>query len=441
MSGKLSPKQIIIIVGGVALMAGVYFLVTSNLRKDETPPEVKLALWGVLDEKQVLQNVVDDYRKTRPNVQITYRRIDPARYERVLLDALASGQGPDIFMINSRSLPQMRTKLANPGRDREGVEQLGLAQFRALYPTVVEQDFVSDGLIYAAPVYLDTLALLYNRNAFDQASVAEPPVTWTDVERLVPFFREQNASAQITKAAAAIGGTERNQKNAADLLALLMMQHGAKMTDERGTRAMFNAGTNKGNAGLRAFNFYLQFANAASPAYTWNADQPNALDSVGSGRVAMVFGYHDDYAALKRKNPLMDIGIAPMPQVEGETLAVNYAKYWGLAASKQSPNAWWAWDFIAQVFANPARAKFYADGARRPPAIRSLISEKLSDPELGVFARQALTARSWYELDEERIKKIFEEAIEAVLQGKIDSARALRQAEDQVTQLMSAFSE
>ena len=59
-----------------------------------------------------------------------------------------------------------------------------------------------------------------------------------------------------------------------------------------------------------------------------------------------------------------------------------------------------------------------------------------NDPDLGIFAKAALTARSWYEADASAVDAILNNAITNFLSGKVNSAQALRQAEDQVSQLM-----
>jgi maltose-binding protein MalE len=127
-----------------------------------------------------------------------------------------------------------------------------------------------------------------------------------------------------------------------------------------------------------------------------------------------------------------------MPQPAKAALAVNYPRYVGLAASKQSKVSNWAWDFILYAASNPAGNGIYLDNTLRPPALRSLISQKANDVDLTVFVGQALTARSWYEIDAARIKGIFNAAIQDVLSGRVEPEKALRQAQDQVTQLMRA---
>jgi len=83
-------------------------------------------------------------------------------------------------------------------------------------------------------------------------------------------------------------------------------------------------------------------------------------------------------------------------------------------------------------------AKSYAAAAKRPPALRSLIAQKLSDAEYGVFAKQALTARSWPQPDERKVSSALNEAILSVTSGKVDASRALTQAQGEITRLLQA---
>jgi ABC-type glycerol-3-phosphate transport system substrate-binding protein len=175
---KFSTRQIVIVVGIVVLLAMLYFGVSSNLRRDTQPPEVRLTVWGPFDEGHAFQAVSDDYKKIRGNVTLVYRPIPEANYYETLLEALAAGSGPDIFMIDNRSLPQQISKLAPLFENyiyptmREPLG-FGLLQFRDTFPRVAENDFVWQGYIMAVPLWVDTLALIYSKDALDQAGLQD----------------------------------------------------------------------------------------------------------------------------------------------------------------------------------------------------------------------------------------------------------------------------
>lgn len=428
---KLSQKQIII-VSSVALAVILLFaLLFLNLRPSNRSQEFTLKIWGV-DDGEVFDNVAQSYKQIRPGATVKYTKIDPKNFESGLLNALASGEGPDIFYIGNRELPKQKVRLIPVN-----TQQFNLVRLRELFPTAVEQDFVSGGQVYALPLFLDTLALIYNKDLFDQAGIVAPPKTWDEFQRAVSQLRVVNPNGQIVRAAAAIGGSENSVDSAADLLTLLMLQNGAKMVSSDLSSAAF-ASQEGGGPGIAAFNFYLQFTSAGSPNYTWNDGQQNSLDSFVNGKTAMIFNYQSAVSIIKSKSPFLNFAVAPMPQPGGAGAAVNYPRYYGLAVSKQSRLNSWAWDFIVYLTANPEVGKIYTGGNGRPPALRSLIGQNMNDPNLNVFVKQALTARSWYEADDAKIKSILNNAIVSVLTGQADSEKSLKQAQDQVSQLMGS---
>ena len=80
--------------------------------------------------------------------------------------------------------------------------------------------------------------------------------------------------------------------------------------------------------------------------------------------------------------------------------------------------------------------KIYTDATGNPPALRSAITADANDPDLSVFAAQALTARSWYEIDDSAIDGIFNSAIQDTLNGSVSAPQALKQAQSTISGLM-----
>jgi multiple sugar transport system substrate-binding protein len=433
---KFSQKQIII-VGAVGLVVVLIFgLIYFNLRGGPGgSSSFTIKFWGT-DSKDMVEPAITSYKAAHPLGSVEYTQVDPGEYQKKLLNALASGVGPDLFYLNNRELPKQKSRLIalNPAL----FPNMSISRFRdELFPAAVVQDFTFETQIYAVPLYFDTMALLYHRDLFDQAGIVAPPKTWDEFQAVVGKIRAVNSQGQIVRAAAAIGSTEKTVDAGVDLLHLLMLQNGTKMVADDLRSATFASGdTSERDAGNSAFNFYLQFANAGSPYYTWSDNQPNSLDSFAAGKTAMIFNYRSALDAIKKKSPFLNIGVAPMPQAAGDAPAVNYGRYYGLAVSKQSQVQYQAWDFALYLTTNIDNEKLYLGATGRPPALRPLIQEALASPNMEIFARQTLTARSWYQADDAEVERIFNEAIQNVLNGQKNSEAALRQAQDQVSQLM-----
>src|SRR3989344_4101483 len=423
---KLTTKQITIIIAGVVIVGTLVVLIVFRPGASPSPPAYKLVVWGI-DDRTAFEAGLAKYRAQYPQIEVAYKKIDAENYRAELLNALAAGTGPDVFMIHNRALPKQALTLMPAS-----AEQMNVGRFRELFPTVAEQDFIAGPSVYALPLYLDTLSLLYNRDLFDRAGIVAPPATWAEVQTAASRLRSLDANGQLQRAGAAIGGTAKTVHAAADLLQLLMLQQGTKMLDGQYASAAFSS-----EKGLAALNFYVQFANNASPFYTWNENQKYDLDAFAAGEVAMVFGYRADLAAIKRKNPFLNVAVAPMPQVRSDE-RVDWADYWGLVVSRVSKVTTGAWEFARHFTADTEYAKLYADAAGRTPALRSLLGAQIENADTGVFARAALTARSWYQVDEEKIRGIFNSLIEAALRNPSNSFTALRSASDQVTQLMQS---
>lgn len=425
------PKRPLMIAALAIGIGAVVFLISTNLQGTRGKiQKAELNVWGIFEEEE-MKKIFGGYKEAQPNVEFKYRKVSEENYETALLDALAAGEGPDMFMIRNRSLPKEINKIVPAKRD-----QITLAQLQEKFPKVVEQDFVSNGSIYALPIYLDTLALFYNKDVFDQAAVAKPPAIWQELQNLIPKFKSLSPSGQIIKAGAAIGGSQKTIHVAVDLLHLLMMQNGTPMIEQNSKRPKF-VSTQTGSPGVAAFNFYLQFANAGSPYYTWNENQGSDIDMFTAGKAAMMFGYQSTVKKIRAKSPFLSFGISPMLQASAGGDALNYADYWGFAVSKKSRYQAESWNFVVYAATDLKSMKNYLQSTGRPPALKLLISQYLNDPNLGVFAKQAFTARSWYQINEDEITRIFSNAISRVLVGQTTTQKALVEAEDEVSRLVN----
>lgn len=435
MPTKLSRKQAIIVFGGAVLVIILFVVIFLNLRKPaNTGPVIKLTVWGT-EDAQSFSSVAGAY----PYGTVTYKQIDPSNYQSQLLSALAAGTGPDVFEIGNRDLPKWRS-VVTP-LPAAYAPQFGPAQLAADFPDVVTQDFVANDAsgtsqIYGLPLSVDTMVMIYNKDLFNTAGIAVPPTTWDEFDSDVAKLRALDATGAITQAAAAIGGTASSVPEAPDLLSLLMLQNGTQMVDTAHTSAQFASAAGEGPA---AFNFYLQFADATSPYYTWSDNMGNNIDSFVGGKTAIIFGYQSDLATIKAKAPFMNYGIAPMPQPTGATVTINYPRYRGFVVAKASPQAVYAWNFILYLTTTDAIEKMYTDATGAPPALRTEIQAAEGDttnPDLAVFAKQALTAKSWYESDPSVADAALNSAIKNVLSGAESPSQALNQAAAAVTASM-----
>lgn len=427
---QLSKTQIVIagiVLAIVLLLALIFTGVIPGLRQQGSNDPLKgnLTVWGVFDDEIAVQStLIAEFTAKHPNVTITYRQLDPRTYEADLVNALAAGTGPDVFYVQNTWLPKHANKLSP--RDPK---LFNVVNFGELFPQVVVKDFAKDGSIYAMPLYVDTLALLYNKNMFDAAGIAQVPRTWSEFEAVIPQLRITDENGRLVQSAAAIGGSNRNINNANDLLYQMMLQQGVEMISPEKTEVKFTSN------GQQPLDYYLSFTNQRSPRYTWDRGQHYSIDAFAEESVAMIFNYGYQLQELKNKNPFLNIGVAPMLQLN-PAKGVTYANYWGLGVSATSANKELAWLFIDRATTDGVTNARYLNATRRSPALRSLIAVSLNDIEAGVFARQALMATSWYQPDSSAVSAIFANMLESISAGQLSSNRALSQAGVQIGELL-----
>jgi multiple sugar transport system substrate-binding protein len=412
------------IAAGFAIVIIVVVLFMFAGSKDDGVAPVTISIWGV-DSEDAMKPILSGYKIFRPNATLLYRQVPWSDYKETLLNALASGQGPDVFVIGNHDLLS-RGQLLAPAP----AAQISLADVQNNFPQAVLQDLTYEGSVFGLPLYMDTLSLVYNKQIFDQAGVALPPATWQDILDLIPRLRVQDQSGQVTRAALAIGGSERSVAYATDILNLIMLQNSTVMADDKGMPSFASD-----NTGAAAFQFYLQFADPSSPAYTWSDVQGSSLENFAAQNAAMAFAYQSDLGEIRKLAPFLDFGVVGAPQISA-TQAVNYPSYQALAVWIGSGVQAWAWDFVIFAAGDPTAQTGYLAATGRPAALRALISEQQKDPAQAAFAKATLTARSWKVGDYDKIKEIFSTAIQNVLTGAKTPAEALRNAEAQARQIV-----
>jgi multiple sugar transport system substrate-binding protein len=432
----------LIIIGSLAglvvlilLLILVFFF--GGLGAPPAPQSVTLQFWGVYDDVSFYNSAITDFQKTNPSIRIAYRQFNFADYESQLINSFAAGTGPDIWLMHNTWLPKHIAEIQPlPQQVLSGakVSIFTIKQFQDQFVDGALNDLTQNSQIYALPIYMDSMALYYNKDLFNTAGIAQPPKTWDEFNDDVKKLTVLDSHGNIVRAGAAIG-TASNINRSTDILGLLMMQSGVKMTDDSHRSAAFALSVGGQNVGETALQYYTDFANSTKQVYTWNDQQQYSIDAFAGGNAAMMFNYSHEITTIRSKSARFNFGIAPMPQIAGSQVAVNYANYWAPTVSKQSKNAVAAWKFL--VYLSSAKgAGLYLTASGRPSARRDLIEQEKGQPDIGVFAEQALSAKCWYQVNSSAIETIFANMIDDVNFGRASARDALDSAQNKVNVLM-----
>lgn len=437
----------------------------------EAMQPVTLNYWRVFDNDDAFDQMLIEYQRQHPHISINYRKLRFEEYEEELLDAFAEDRGPDIFSIHNTWMKKYQTKLLPmpdtitlPYQITQGTikketitklktdPSLSLVDLEREFVPVVADDVVMRSIpepgsnegprdkVFGLPLSVDTMALYYNRDLLNRFGIVQPPLTWAQFQQAVKTIAAVDKEDKIEQAAAPFG-TAENVDRYFDIVSLLMMQNNTEMINARGEVSF-----DKLPAGLeadelpaaQALRFYTDFANPLKEVYSWNEDQENGLIQFVEGEIPFFFGYAYHLPAIRANAPELNLGVSHMPQI-GDNPPVNFANYWVEVASKKTEHSNEAWDFI-QFISNPENVDSYLDVTQKPTAVVSLIDEQLDDLDIGVFAEQVNSARSWYKgYDIITAEKVFADMIKEAHASREDGteyAILIKRAAQKVAQTL-----
>ena len=204
------PVTLLIVVG-VILFLLLLFLLFSNLLKtpttnNNTPTgKVTLQWWGVFLDPSVVKPLIDEYQAQNTNVTIQYANRFPEGqydtaadiYKTELNRVLKAGDQvdiPDIFMVENTWAGDYENYVkASTTYDYDTFKSI-------FYPAAVT-DFSSaaNKAVYGVPLWMDDLAIIYNKDMLKEASVSEPPTDWVSFQDLAKKLTKRT-SGNITQA-------------------------------------------------------------------------------------------------------------------------------------------------------------------------------------------------------------------------------------------------
>lgn len=442
--------------------------------KEQAPPGylVSLEIWGVFDDSDAYTKAIAEYQRINPYIKgIQYRKLSPDTYKEDLINAFASGKGPDIFMIRNSWRGAFEDKTAPAP-----TELLTERAYRDAFVDVVASDFIgTENKIYGIPLSADSLALYYNKDLFNAAGISEAPKTWDEVASLTRRLTTLDQFGNITLSGVAMG-TGTNINRSSDILTALMLQLGSEIKNKdskKMSRVSFIDQPSR-----QALEYYTQFAKIGSPSYSWNARQHYSIDSFYEGTAAMMINYSWQYDTIKQKNAKLNIGVAKLPQFNADA-PVNVGNYWGYAVSKENSKeedpfapktatpmdpakenylrTFEAWQFLKFLTMEGNDKKMtlmnglagttkdvvlevdptadYLAKTKKPAARRDIVEEQQNDVRLAPFAYGNLIAKNWYQGNPEAVDGIFVDMIEAVVRGEKSSQDALSTAANRINLL------
>jgi len=421
-------KRMMLILFFLLLLSGVGIGIKYVLGRMNAPREVTITYWGLWEDGPTMQNAINDFQTANPKIKVQYVKQSFRQYRERLQAATARGDGPDVFEFHNTWVPMLKSEL-----QPAPATFMTAAEFTTTFYPVASEDLVRGQVIYGAPLMFDGLGLYYNEDLLAAAGM-KPPATWPELLDAVPRLTVKT-DTQIQQSAIALG-TTGNIENFSDIIGLMMIQNGARLTSPTGKEAE------------DTLVFYRKFANPTDPVYTWNETMDNSIYAFASGKVAMILAPSWRAFEVQQINANLHFKIAPVPQLPGNT--VNWASYWAGGVSTKSKYQAAAWTFLKYLMSRDTVTKLYAEESKtrlfgEPYARVDLGTTLSADPYVGAYIQGAPTAKSFPLASRtfdnginDKLIKYMTDAVNAVGQGTAPTA-ALQTASAGFSQVLTSY--
>ncbi len=387
-----------------------------------------VVLWGTVDSGAML-SVLENFNRENPTFSVKYVQKSPQTFDAELLEAIASGTGPDFFLLpDNLTLSYSNKIIAIP------YESYPLANFKSTFAGAGEV-FLSTKGILAFPLLIDPLVMYYNRSMLDSNNIVAPPTYWDEFKTMAQTLTKRDESNKIIKSGAALGHYS-NVVHAKDILATLFMQAGNPIVvEQNGVYGSTLGGINSNYDLAEVLQFYTDFADPLKDTYSWNKSFPNSENAFSAEDLAFYFGYASELPELVNKNPNQNFFVASVPQIRGANFKLTGARVMGVAISNFSKNYDTAFIAASKMATGDFTSKL-AEALGIAPARRDLLSTKPSDAYSPTFYKSALYAESWLDPSDRDSDDIFRGMIDGVLSGNLGAREAIGDASSRLHLLL-----
>ncbi len=403
---------VIIAVFSVLIIGG--FIPGIGGSSDSIKP-MPVVVWGTFPSSQISLLFGEMNDEENAPYRLSYVEKRPETFSRDLLNALASGDGPDAWFISQDNLYENRDRLFvipfESFSERVFVDTF--ADEATLFVKRADSNSNEKGGLYALPIVIDPIVLYSNKDILASAEIPNVPVTWNEFVSASEKITVKDTRGNIILSGAALGEA-RNVVNAKEILSTLILQTGNKIVNPEDFEVtMDDANLNGPSSGAKAVEFYTSFSNPSKNIYSWNRSLPDSLSMFAQGKLAFYFGYASEYQKIKSKNPHLNFDVSIVPQTLGGPVKTTQGKIYALAVSKLSPNQNSALLAVVDI-AKKDLSSFFG----LAPARRDLLAKGSTDFVASVFYRSAIMARGWLEPDPAETNSIFNNLIESSATGR-----------------------
>ncbi len=419
-----STFQVIVLsVFGFFIVAGLVALALFKGGGGAT--DIPVVVWGTVPASSFQSLLPDESDNKAQKVEYVEKSEDT--FDQNLIEALASGKGPDAFLLPQDMILRYRDKIYPIS-----YESLSERDFKDTFIQEAELYLFPEGIM-AMPFSVDPLVMYWNRDLFANAGLSSHPKYWDEFLTLPDVLTVKDGSQNISKSAVALGEFG-NIANAKEIISIMLIQAGNPIVRNEGAGMRSSLSGDLSGAG-GAVDFYTSFGSPLKTVYSWNRGMTDSKKAFINGDLAVYFGFASEMGDIASKSPYLNFDVAYFPEVRDAKTKITFGKMQGVAISKATKNFEGAWDALV-LLSGEGAVKKWVNATNLPPVRRDLIFGTPSDANLTIFYNSALRARGWLDPNKKETGIIFRDMIESITSGRMKTSEALSRAGREIDELL-----
>ncbi|MDH4308570.1 MAG: extracellular solute-binding protein, partial [Acidimicrobiia bacterium] len=336
-----------------------------------------LKLWGWSSsdaENQALSDLVASFNEETGAAA----EFQPqAEYDATLQAALAGGEPPDVFYVDSFKLPDLASEgILAPIPDG------AVDDPSDIYPALRDA-FTFDGTWFCPPKDFSTLALVYDPAALEDAGVAVP-TTWEELSVAAATL----TTGTVEEIAAGTGQAGLAMGVEYPRWGVFLFQNGVALTDDAVTEVALD-----NDQARESLQFVADLYASGAAIKPQSVDAGWAGEAFGQGKAAMTIEGNWIVGYLQDTFPDKQFAVAELPVGPAGPGTFAFTVCYGVPQNAANPDASWA---LVNYLTDAKGALAWTSAFNVMPARASISDDWLSPrPELQPFLDGAEYARRW----------------------------------------------
>ncbi|HEY8368516.1 MAG TPA: ABC transporter substrate-binding protein [Thermodesulfobacteriota bacterium] len=414
-------------LGGILLAVLLAAVATGPVRGADAAVELTMyypvAVGGPVTK--IVDGMIADFEKAHPDISVT--AVYAGNYDDTRTKALAAlkaGQPVQLSVLFSIDLFELIDQDAIVPFD-DLVPEADRAWFTGFYPALMENSRYQ-GKTWGIPFQRSTIVMYYNKDAFKEAGLDpnRPPATWAELADAARKLTKRDAAGNVTRWGVMIPSTGY----AYWMFQALAKQNGEVLMNEDGNRTYFDK-----PGVVEALEFWRDLSAKHGVMQPGTVEWGTLPKQFLEGKTAIMWHTTGNLTPIRR-DARFDFGVAMLPGNTGRGSPTGGGNFYIFKrTSPEERKA--AYTFVRWMTAPEQAARWSiatgymgtSKAAYQTPALSGYVKEF---PPAAVARDQLEYATAEFAVHENaRVKKLLDDAIQAVLTGAKTPKAALAEAQ------------